>query len=144
MPRFLEVAELYARKGGEARVLGLAGSGEEAAVEQAIASAEELAASILLPAYGEFLPSLPADTPTLMKDLVASVALYKLTESHDQVNPRLLADHDQALAHFRLVGRGGASLGFATSPAVDVSRPGILTTHTADQARLTLANLEDM
>lgn len=140
--RFLEREELYARKGGEDRVLGLAG-GDMDAVDQAILATEEIFVSILLPRYNTVLPTEPDAAPALLKDLVASVALYKITEAHDQVNPRLLADHDQAISHVRLVGRGGADLGLADRPEVDISGPGILTTKTADQANLTLAKLGD-
>lgn len=136
MGRFIDAADLYARHGGD-RVRGLAAqvngtAGVADVVTNAIAAAEGLALSYLLPRYrdqdgADNLPATSGETPSILQQQVCDVALRELVRSFPHVDQQIQLGYDAAVSWLRAVQAGRADLGITSSgPAVDRSAPALL------------------
>lgn len=122
--RFLSVDELRARKGAE-RVDRL--SDDPVEQESAIAAAEAAALSYLLVRYrDDQLPLVPGETPALLKDRLADLALWYLAGANaDLVAPEVRLAFEDAERWLVRVQRGHAALALPSSPPADTSTPGL-------------------
>ena len=131
MSQFLELAELYARKGGRDAVtapLGhLPAEDHDAHVALALQWAEGRLRSLVKHRYGQALPATPADTPAEVKGLVADLAAWNLELEHtDHVSPNVETLGQRALAQLRDVARGVAALDLPPAVAADDARPTVV------------------
>jgi phage gp36-like protein len=145
--RFLTREELYLRRGQD-EVLRLAGrvDGEPALarIDAAIDAAEAEAVSYLLGRYSNALPTMPAATPPVLKDKVATLAHRHLAGMAGalQVAPTLQAEADAARAWLSLVSRGVAQLDLPGQPPVDRTTARVLVSTDRRRSALTFEDLE--
>ena len=148
MGTWLTEAELATRYGA-ARLLALAdrdgdGHADPGVIEAAIGEAESRARSRLLVRYQPAdLPAAPEAASAALKRVVAQLAFAFLHELHDVRGQDVYDARDGALAELSDMVRGHAGLLLAGEPDRDQSRPQVLTTKTATDARFTLEAMED-
>ena len=148
MGTWLTEAELATRYGA-ARLLALAdrdgdGHADPGVIEAAIGEAESRARSRLLVRYQPAdLPAAPEAASAALKRVVAQLAFAFHHELHDVKGQDVYDASDAALAELSDLARGQASLVLASEPPRDVSRSSVLTTKTGEDARFTLAAMED-
>lgn len=145
-PRWLTAAELRTRW-GNARVDGLAdrdGNGvpDTGRVETAIVEAESRVESRLLTRYrpGD-LPTTTGTASAALKRIVGGLALYVLAEHLTRPADDVLRAKDDAMSELKDLVQGQAVLALADEPAVDDSRPTILTTKSS-RGTFALENLD--
>lgn len=125
--RFLTLEELYARQGGETRVLAFArGENPTARVIAAKQAAENEAHSYLSRPYGHRLPSTPEQAPPVLKDMVASAAMFWLAkQNHELVGDDIRSDYREVVQWYLRVVNGQVRLGL--EPTVPHRHDGDLT-----------------
>ncbi|HNU81942.1 MAG TPA: DUF1320 family protein [Thermoanaerobaculia bacterium] len=148
MPTWLTEAELETRYGAT-RLTALAdrdgdGTADAGVIEAAILEAESRVESRLRVRYQPSdLPTTPTAASAALKRVVAQLAFFYLHELHDVRGQDVYDARDGALAELSDMVRGHAGLLLAGEPDRDQSRPQVLTTKTATDARFTLEAMED-
>lgn len=128
------------------RLADLAGDGvaDAGVVDGAVSRAEGRVRSRLLTRYEpEDLPASPAEAPDILRRICVDLAWWELHKKASSQNEGAMVVRDDALADLKAIVDGGAALTLADEPAVDSTRPTILTSTSRPVCdRMSLENLE--